>query len=166
MFKHPFILSFILASIGVPLLVSAQTNFSSLGTLIGNFRTNVVEALGMLAITAAVVAFFFGVVQFIWASREGKDTEMTKGKNFMLWGLIALFVMFSVWGIIKFAQSFFGPDMSSTNITIPSFKFNGSSGPGPVAGDKKPAGSACANGNECQSGSCVYISPDAGKQCN
>lgn len=153
MLKRPFLLSFILAGIGIPLVVYAQTNFSTLGTLIDNFKINVVQALGTLAVTSAVVAFFFGIVQFIWASREGKEQEVAKGKEFMLWGLIALFVMFSVWGIVKFAQSFFGPEMSSTNITVPSFRFNGGT-TGSGVGNKLPAGSSCTNSNQCQSGDC------------
>jgi succinate dehydrogenase/fumarate reductase cytochrome b subunit len=157
MLSRPFTLSLIFASIGVPLLVSAQTNFSSLGTLINNFQTNVVQALGTLAITAAVVAFFFGVVQFIWASREGKGPEMDKGKQFMLWGLIALFVMFSVWGIVKFAQNVLGIQ-GTDQITVPSFRFNSGSGAGAGAGagagNKLPTGAGCTNPNQCQSGDC------------
>jgi hypothetical protein len=44
--------------------------------------------------------FFWGMVQFISHSGDQKFRE--EGKNKMLWGVIALFVMFSVYGIIKF----------------------------------------------------------------
>ncbi|MDQ5962768.1 MAG: hypothetical protein QG653_575 [Patescibacteria group bacterium] len=145
----------------VPLSVFA-VSFDSLGGLINNFTTNVVKALGYLAMSAAVVAFFFGMVQFIWASREGKEEEMTKGKRFMVWALIALFVMFSVWGIIKFVQQTIGLPNSS-EITIPTLNI-GPSGGGGSGGGSATSGcnsSGCPSGQVCEitSGICK---PDPG----
>jgi hypothetical protein len=36
---------------------------------------------------------------------SGSEPEKEKAKNVMLWGLVALFVMVSVWGIVYFLQS-------------------------------------------------------------
>ena len=44
-------------------------------------------------------------------SGEGKAEE---GKNIMKWGLIALFVMISVWGIIGFFQRALGIELNTT----------------------------------------------------
>ncbi len=58
-----------------------------------------------IMIAAALVAFFWGLVQYVWGSGgEGG----AKGKGIMTAGLIALFIMVSVWGIIKLAQNTFG----------------------------------------------------------
>jgi hypothetical protein len=48
----------------------------------------------------ALLAFFWGLVKFI--SRAGDDKSHAEGKNLMVWGLIALFVMVSVYGILRF----------------------------------------------------------------
>lgn len=49
----------------------------------------------------ALLVFFWGLVKFIYsASAEGKS----EGKGFMLWGVVALFVMVSVWGLVNFIQ--------------------------------------------------------------
>ena len=50
--------------------------------------------------------FVWGVVQYVisGASEEQKD----KGKQYMIWGLIALTVMVSVWGIVKIVGNTFG----------------------------------------------------------
>ena len=49
----------------------------------------------------SLLAFLWGLVKFV--SRVGGDEKAVKeGKDLMIWGLIALFVMVSVWGIIAF----------------------------------------------------------------
>lgn len=143
--RNYFIASALLASASIPLLAMAATDFSSFGALINAFTTNVVKALGYLAMSLALVAFFFGIVQFIWASKEGKEDAMTRGKTFMVWGLVALFVMFSVWGIIKFVQNMLGPDFSRTEITLPSLNIGGGGGGG-------GSGSGCTSNSDCPSG--------------
>ncbi|OHA94715.1 MAG: hypothetical protein A3C62_00100 [Candidatus Zambryskibacteria bacterium RIFCSPHIGHO2_02_FULL_39_16] len=49
----------------------------------------------------ALLAFFWGLAKFIF--RVGGDEKaVEEGKNLMIWGVIALFVMISIWGIIAF----------------------------------------------------------------
>jgi hypothetical protein len=86
----------------------ALTAFSTIGKLISSFNANIVQTLGVLAISSAVVVFFFGIVQYIFGIRNGDAAKAKAGNLFMVWGLVGLFVMFSVWGIIYFAQSIFG----------------------------------------------------------
>lgn len=107
-------------------------NFSyaaALGSLVdlaNTLATGVVKSLGYLAFTVAVVAFLWGMVNFIWSARNGDAGKgVENGKQFMLWGLIALFVMFSVWGIIIFAQGVLDIK-GSTSITIPNIELLGS----------------------------------------
>src|SRR3989344_2322592 len=52
----------------------------------------------------ALMVFFWGLAKFIF--RVGGDENAVEGgKRLMIWGLIALFVMISVWGIIRFMQN-------------------------------------------------------------
>ena len=50
----------------------------------------------------ALVVFFWGLAKFILNSGDEKSHE--DGKRLMFWGVIALFVMASVWGIIAVLQ--------------------------------------------------------------
>lgn len=88
----------------------------------------------------ALLAFFWGLAMYMWslsggdgaaahsaygapASPQGKQT----GRTIMLWGLIVLFVMLSVWGLVNMLQATFGisggsitpPHLSGTNFTLP-----------------------------------------------
>ncbi len=87
-----------------------------------NITNNILTSVSTLLMTAAFVVFFYGVVMFIWGRATGKDgNDLKKGKEFMMWGLIALFVMVSVWGIIKLAQGLL--DVESNEIKIQPVKF-------------------------------------------
>ena len=53
----------------------------------------------------AFLLFLWGVFKFMYATENAQKEE---GKKFIMWGLIALFVMVSVWGIIKLLGQTFG----------------------------------------------------------
>jgi hypothetical protein len=103
---------------------SVETGFGTLAGLINTFSNTVVVALGTLLMGGAVVIFFIGIVNYVWGLREGDANKAKSGSTFMLWGLLALFVMFSVYGIVKFWQdTFFGKGADVTTIQIPKLKF-------------------------------------------
>ncbi len=111
-------------------LFAATSNigFDGLNNLILSFANGVVRSTGYMMFTLATVVFFFGIVQFIWTARQGAEGKgIQKGTQFIKWGLIAIFVMFSLWGIIRFAQGVFGIQGEDT-ITVPSLNFRPASG--------------------------------------
>jgi hypothetical protein len=72
---------------------------------------NLVLSLGQIfnflipvLIAAALAVFFWGLVKYIWS--QGKDSKA--GRQIMTAGLVSLFVMVSVWGIILLAQNALG----------------------------------------------------------
>ncbi len=54
----------------------------------------------------AFLVFVWGVGRFIRASGSGKD--LGESKNILIWGVIGLFVLVTIWGIIAFLRSEFG----------------------------------------------------------
>lgn len=60
----------------------------------------------------ATAGFIYGLIKF-YLNPENPDAK-TKGKNFIVGGLIALFVMTAMWGIVKVVTNTFG-----VNNTIP-----------------------------------------------
>jgi hypothetical protein len=68
-----------------------------------------------LLILAALVLFLYGIVKrFFWA-KEGADRA--EAGKFILWGIVALFVMVSVWGLVNVLRGSFNLDNS--NIPVP-----------------------------------------------
>lgn len=69
--------------------------------------TNILQPMISVFIALALLYFFWGMSQFIL--HADSDVEREKGRQVMFWGIIALFVMVSVWGIIRVIQNtFFG----------------------------------------------------------
>lgn len=64
------------------------------------------QAVVPLLFMLATVGFLYGVVKFYLNPEDLKKKE--EGKNFIVGGLIGLFVMTSMWGIVKVLTTTFG----------------------------------------------------------
>ncbi|MBI2673723.1 MAG: hypothetical protein HYX23_00360 [Candidatus Zambryskibacteria bacterium] len=100
-----------------PALVFAQS-LSNIQTLVQSIGRLVNLALPIV-VGIALLAFFWGLVKFIFA--QGDETAKADAKKIMLWGLIALFVMISVWGLVRFIGTALGVNQGDTIIvpTVP-----------------------------------------------
>lgn len=103
--------------------VNAAKSTQNFKETANNLTNNVLTSLGMLLMAAAFVVFFYGVVVFMYDRATGKNDaqSLEKGKNFMIWGLAGLFVMVSVWGIIKLVQGML--DIKGNEIKIEPIQF-------------------------------------------
>jgi hypothetical protein len=72
--------------------------FKSILDLLIWVKCIIVAALIPLIFAAAFLFFLWGVLRFMAATDSTKKEE---SKKFIMWGIVALFVMVSLWGIIK-----------------------------------------------------------------
>ncbi|MHB0978119.1 MAG: pilin [Minisyncoccota bacterium] len=75
-----------------------------------------VSRLTVIAAGVALLVFLWGLAKFIFKSGDEKSHE--EGAAIMKWGIVALFVMVSVWGIVNFMQRALGlpiTPISNTN---------------------------------------------------
>ena len=80
----------------------------------------IIDGSVTIVVSLAVVFFLWGMAKFILKADD--ETERAKGKQIMIWGLLTLFVMVSVWGIINFLQlAFFGGASTTPGWDIPTF---------------------------------------------
>ncbi|MBI5005357.1 MAG: hypothetical protein HZC03_02025 [Candidatus Lloydbacteria bacterium] len=78
-------------------------DFSALICIITN---NILSPLIPILTTLALIAFFWGVAKYvIQGAHDEKSRE--QGKQIMLWGIIGLFVMVSVWGLVTVVKDTF-----------------------------------------------------------
>ena len=78
------------ATLLAPLQALAATLFNTLGIF-----NALINGLMWLFIALAVVAFFWGLVQYLFNVGDEKKGG-SKGVDMMIWGVIALFVMVSI----------------------------------------------------------------------
>ncbi|MGM0629324.1 MAG: hypothetical protein ACQESA_02770 [Patescibacteria group bacterium] len=67
-----------------------------------NTVLDLLDLLVLIILALALVFFLWGVAKFIL--NAGDPEEQSKGKQVMFWGLIGLFVMTAVWGLVAFIQ--------------------------------------------------------------
>ena len=84
----------------LPTVTSAQNLQRIVDMLFGLFNNLVV-----LFILVAVVVFFWGLIKYLWSMSQESAHE---GLKIMFWGLIAIFVMVSIWGLIRLLQGTLG----------------------------------------------------------
>ncbi len=69
--------------------------------------TDLINGLVGLLVGVAMIIFLWGIVKYIYQSASPKARGY--GRDMMVWGLVAMFVMVSVWGILGMAQTAFLP---------------------------------------------------------
>lgn len=102
--------------------VFAYAQLTKTGTFFERVLEIVKGTLIPLVFTLALLYFFWGVAKYIWSASPGNKEE---AKTIMIWGVVALFVMTSVWGLVSFLQTELNIDRN-TNGQIPTI--GGSSG--------------------------------------
>jgi len=94
---------------------SGQKDLIYFKDLIVGYLTDIIPLIMFLTI----LYFIYGIAEFIRKSGNGEELEEAKQK--IVWGIIALFVMVSFWGIVTLLTSdFFGesPPLGPPKIDI------------------------------------------------
>ncbi len=103
----------IIATLALAPAFAFAQQLGNIETLIGSIGRVVALALPIV-VAIALLAFFWGLVKFIFA--QGNEESKADAKRIMLWGIIALFVMVSVWGLVRFIGNALGVQQGDTII--------------------------------------------------
>ena len=78
---------------------------------IGNGSTGIIGLLNVvvvpLILAFAFAAFIWGVVNYFFL-HGADESKREEGKQFVLWGIIGMAVLFSVWGFVNIMLSTLG----------------------------------------------------------
>jgi uncharacterized membrane protein YidH (DUF202 family) len=98
--------------------------FESAG--IGGFIIGVNRVINYIVpflVGLGVFVIIYGIFTYI---RSADDEEKrTVGKQFMVWGVLAVFVMLSVWGLVSVLANTLSFENSGANIQTPDFTVTG-----------------------------------------
>ena len=72
--------------------------------LLGKIAELIINPLIILGFVIATIYFFYGIFELIYKADEDNDDH----KKNIMYGLIGLFVMFSVYGILRIVLDTFG----------------------------------------------------------
>jgi hypothetical protein len=92
----------------VPSLALAKGELGeNVSELIGGITNIIGTKLIPLFVTLALVVFFYRIVISIYKVGDNPKA-VAEGKTLLFWGVMALFVMVSIWGITGFISDAFG----------------------------------------------------------
>ena len=77
---------------------------------------NIVKRAIPLLVAIALIWFIWGLIKFLIS---GSEDARAQGKSMMLWGIIALFVIVSIWGIVAYIADLVGVDTGTVTGTPP-----------------------------------------------
>lgn len=88
--------------------LSGGTSFK---TFVGDGSSGLIGLINNVAIPVilalAFLAFVYGVVKYFFFHGDD-ETKRTEGKQFILWGILGMVVLFSVWGFVNLLLSTLG----------------------------------------------------------
>ncbi|MFZ4499880.1 MAG: hypothetical protein ACOYMZ_00070 [Minisyncoccia bacterium] len=88
------------------LLFAGTAYADTLDNLLFKINKNILNPVIEIAFVIALVVFLFGVMEFLRGANS--DEKRTAGKQHMLWGVVGLLIMLTVYGIITLLMNTFG----------------------------------------------------------
>jgi hypothetical protein len=82
--------------------------------LINKFVDLIIDPAILVIFAAGFFLFVWGLVQFLWKLDEGAESS---GKQHMLWGIVGMLIMVSVYGIITLIDTTFDLDISNPDVS-------------------------------------------------
>lgn len=94
--------SFLLFILLIPQITFAQATVQNFISSFGNL----IDIATPVALGVALLYFVWGLATFIRDS--GNPDAKEEGRNKMIWGVVSLFVIVAIWGIIEFIGTLLG----------------------------------------------------------
>jgi membrane protease YdiL (CAAX protease family) len=103
---------FLISFMALPAMATSINTFKD---LVDRAVNTIIAPIVPLLIGLAVLVFLYGVLNFTFSEGGAKKEE---GKQYMIWGIVGLFVMVSVWGLVAILQGTFNLDNKTQNIEM------------------------------------------------
>lgn len=109
----------------LPAVAFAQTNT---GPDTGNVKKivedtkNILNTVLVLLFVLALLVFAWGIVKYITSANNPEKEK--EARKFLWWGVIGIFVLASVLGLVSFIGKYFGVGQGAGNINVPGVQGN------------------------------------------
>jgi len=79
---------------------------------IGSGSTGIIGAINTVVVPVifalAFLVFIYGIVKYFFINNGGDEGKIAEGRQFAMWGIIGMVVLFSVWGFVNLLLSTLG----------------------------------------------------------
>lgn len=108
-----------LAVLAAPAVSLAACNDSQgLCMVLGKFG-DLIQTVTPIVVALALLAFFWGLAMYMLNLGTEGDKDKKKGRDLMMYGVLTLFVIVSVWGLVQILQATFLPNGTNTGSAPP-----------------------------------------------
>ena len=90
----------------LPIVAFAAAPFSDFKGFVDFVITSIFRPVSILLVNGAVIYFLWGVVKYV--KHGGNKEKREEGVKTMFYGVIAIFVMVSLWGFVNILLNTFG----------------------------------------------------------
>jgi len=91
---------------------TGNPDLGRLGSLLNQLYNILNDIILPGILVLALIFFMWGVAMFILGAGDPEKRE--QGKHIMIWGIVALFVIVAVWGIVFWLANLFGVSVGGT----------------------------------------------------
>ena len=88
------------------LLLSSNIAYADVRTVMMKINNLIINPIIMLMFAVAILILVIGFVEFL--AKPDDEEAREKGKRHMLWGVLGMFIMVAVFGIMHFLVNTFG----------------------------------------------------------
>jgi TRAP-type C4-dicarboxylate transport system permease small subunit len=103
----------VLGLLGLVMVPSVVYGISNLTELVNFFTDFIYSSVIKLIYALITLVFLWGVFEFV--KNADNETKRAEGRQFMIWGIIGLFVMISFQGIVMVLQNTFQLPTNNTS---------------------------------------------------
>ena len=103
----------------MPLLAMAQVNPNLMGpTMLATGTLTILSTIVTILFVLAIAVFAWGIVKMILAA--GDPEKVKEARGIIIWGVIAIAVLASLFGLVTYLRTVFGVDGSmNLMLTVP-----------------------------------------------
>lgn len=131
-----------------PFVVSAQTTDKTFQEVATELIIRLSNYALTLLVALTVLVFLYGLMKYMFKGQESDDARST-GRKLMLWGIIGLFVMVSIWSLVGLLAGVIGQNQ----VGVPQFRTNALTGGEAQGGIENGSGTIQGQPTDTQSGS-------------
>lgn len=108
---------FLISTLAIAPSIAFAQDLEGLTNLLRSIARLVDAALPVI-VGIALLGFFYGLAMFIF--NAGDEEKRKKSRGIMIWGIVGLFVMVSVWGLVTWVGRSLDINQGDTSGAIPS----------------------------------------------
>jgi len=86
--------------------IQATNTANAVDSFVTKLTDEILNPIALVLFGLAFIYFFWGIIKFI--QNADNPTEREVGKQSMVWGVVGMFVMFGVYGLLWFLRTSLG----------------------------------------------------------